>query len=99
MSNTVKFTANNVVSTYGKTAKFSVKLKDKNGKLLKNKLVTFKVAGKNYEVYSNSNGVAAIKVKLDAGKYKVSYICDDFTGKNTITFKNNAVRLRKFILS
>lgn len=88
MSNTVKFTANNVVSTYGKTAKFSVKLKDKNGKLLKNKLVTFKVAGKNYEVYSNSNGVAAIKVKLDAGKYKVSYICDNFTGKNTITFKN-----------
>lgn len=88
LPNTVKFTAKNVVSTYGKTAKFSVKLKNKNGKLLKNKLVTFKVAGKNYDVYSNSNGVAAIKVKLDAGKYRVSYSCDNFTGKNTITFKN-----------
>lgn len=87
-TNQVKFTAKNVVSIYGKTAKFSVKLKDKRGKLLKNKLVTFKVAGKNYDVYSNSNGVAAIKVKLDAGKFRVSYSCDNFTGKNTITFKN-----------
>lgn len=84
----VKFTAKNLVSTYGKTAKFSLKLSDKNGKLLKNKTVIFKVAGKKYNVYSNSKGIASIKVKLDAGKYKVSYSCDNFTGKSTITFKN-----------
>lgn len=87
-ANKVKFSSKNVVSTYGKTVKFSVKLSNNKGKLLKNKLVTFKVAGKKYNVYSNSKGIASIKIKLNAGKYKVSYSCDNFTGKNTVTFKN-----------
>ncbi len=84
----VKFTAKNIVSTYGKKATFTVKLKDNKGKVLKNKNVTFKVAGKKYFANTNSKGVASIKIKLDAGKYTVKYSCDNFTGKNTITFKN-----------
>lgn len=84
----VKFSSKNVVSTYGKKATFSVKVLDGNGNLLKNKHVIFKVAGKTYNVYSNSNGIASIKIKLNAGKYDIKYSCDNFSGKNTITFKN-----------
>lgn len=84
----VKLSGKDVSSTYGKTVKFSVKVSDENGNVLKNKSVTFKVAGKTYNVYSNSNGVANISLKLGAGKYKVSYSCDNFSAKNTVTFKN-----------
>lgn len=84
----VKFSAKDISSTYGKKVKFSVKVSDEKGNPLKNKSVTFKVAGKTYNVYSNSDGVASINLKLDAGKYKVSYSCDNFSAKNTVTFKN-----------
>lgn len=84
----VKFSSKNVVSTYGKTATFSLKLSDDKGKALKNRQVIFKVAGKTYNSNSNSKGIASIKVKLNAGKYDVKYSCGNFTGKNTITFKN-----------
>ena len=84
----VKFSSKNVVSTYGKKATFSVKVLDGNGNLLKNKHVIFKVAGKTYNVSSNSNGIASIKIKLNAGKYDIKYSCDNFSGKSTITFKN-----------
>lgn len=85
----VKFTSKNIASTYGKKVTFSVKLSDDKGNLLKNKSVKFKVAGKTYNVFSNSKGIASIKLKLDAGKYSVKYTCDNFTGKNTVTFKNS----------
>lgn len=84
----VKFKAKDVVAKYGKKATFSVKLSDSKGNLLKNRTVTFKVAGKTYKAQSDSKGVAKIKVKLNAGKYKVKYSCDGFSAKNTITFKN-----------
>ena len=86
--NPIKFSAKNIVSTYGKKAVFSVKILNNQNKVLKNKLVTFKVSGKYYDVYSNLKGVATIKVKLNAGKYSVKYTCDNYTAKNTITIKN-----------
>ena len=84
----VKCTSKNIVSTYGKKVTFSVKVLNGNNKPLKNKSVTFKVNKKTYTSYSDSNGVASIKLKLDAGKYQVTYSCDNFTSKNTVTFKN-----------
>ena len=86
--NSIKFSAKDVSSTYGKTVKFSVKVSDDKGNLLKNKTVTFKVADKTYKASSDSKGVASISLKLGAGKYKVSYSCDNFSAKNTVTFKN-----------
>lgn len=87
-SKSIKFDAKDIVSTYGKQVKFSLKLVDENGNLLKNRLVTFKVVGNTYQVYSDSDGIASINLKLNAGKYDVSYSCDGFSGKNTVTFKN-----------
>lgn len=85
---TVKCSSKNVVTTYGKTATFSVKVVDGNNNSLKDKLVVFKVNKNVYNVYSDSSGVASIKLKLDAGTYSISYSCDGFTSKNTVTFKN-----------
>ena len=87
-SSPIKFSAKDVVSTYGKKAKFSVKVSDEKGNLLKNRSVTFKVAGKTYNVYTDSKGIASVSLKLNAGKYKISYSCDNFSAKSTLTFKN-----------
>ena len=83
-----KFYAKDVTSTYGKTVKFSVKVLDKNGKILKNKPVTFNVKGKTYNVNSNSKGIAKISLKLNAGKYTVKYSSENVSGKKTIVIKN-----------
>ncbi len=85
----VKFSSKDVVSKYGKKATFSVKVVDGNNNPLKNKLVVFKVNKKIHNIYSNDKGVASINIKLDAGKYSVTYSCDNFTSKNTVTFKNS----------
>ena len=84
----VKCSSKNVVSTYGKKVTFSVNVFGEGNVPLKNKMVVFKVNKKTYNVYSNSNGVASIQLKLDAGKYTVTYSCDSLTSKNTVTFKN-----------
>jgi hypothetical protein len=87
-SDSVKFSAKNMVSTYGKKVTFSVKVSDGKGNILKNRQVTFKVAGKTYNVNSNSEGIASIKLKLDAGTYKIKYSCGNFSGENTLKVKN-----------
>ena len=46
-----------------------VYLKDKTGKALSGQKVTFKVNGKTYTKTTNSNGRAALKFTLNAGKY------------------------------
>jgi hypothetical protein len=57
----------------GSKCLFYVKLLDKNGKAIKNQIVTFKVAGKTYTARTNKNGVAKIFLNLKKGKYKVKY--------------------------
>ena len=42
--------------------------KDINGKLVKNKNISFIVNGKTYTAYTNSKGVATVKVKLSVAK-------------------------------
>ncbi len=83
-----KLTAKDITSTYAKTLTFSVKVTGSNGVILKNKPVTFKVVGKTYSVNSDDNGRAAIKLKLNAGKYKVTFSCENISGSNILTVKN-----------
>lgn len=83
-----KFTAKDVTSKYGVKTAFSVKVLDNDGKILKNKSVTFKLNGKTYNTNSNSKGIASISFKLNAGKYTVKYSSDGLSGKNTIKINN-----------
>ena len=92
VSNKITFkatlTAKNVAGKKSKTTKFSVKLLDKNGKILKNKKITIKVKNKKYSVKTNAKGIATLSVKLTkVGKYAVTSSYGGCTIKNTITIK------------
>ena len=92
LENTIKilsrFKSKDITSYYGKSAKFSITLLDKKGNLMKNTLVTFKVAGKIYKKYTNSKGGAALNLNLNANNYVVYYTADGISGKNKYTVKN-----------
>ncbi len=66
--------AKDITVKYGKTVKFAVKLLNKNGKILKNKKVTFKFKGKTYKVKTGSNGKAILKIAkiYKKGTYTIS---------------------------
>ena len=81
-------TAKNVVGKKSKTTKFSVKLVDKNGKVLKNKKITIKVKNKKYSIKTNTKGIATLSIKnYKVGKYSVTSSYGGCTIKNTITIK------------
>ena len=81
-------TAKNVVGKKSKTTKFSVKLVDKNGKVLKNKKITIKVKNKKYSIKTNTKGIATLSIKnYNVGKYAVTSSYGGCTIKNTITIK------------
>lgn len=89
LSNSVsKFSAKDVASKYGSKTTFSVKLLNNDGNVLKDKSVIFKVNGNKYSAQSDSKGIATVSLKLNAGKYTISYSCDGVGGKNTINVKN-----------
>ena len=73
----------------GKTIKFTAKLLNKNGKILKNKKVTFKFKGKTYKVKTNSKGKAVLKIfkKYKKGKYTIKTSYGGLQIKNKITIK------------
>ena len=64
--------------------------KDSNGKLIKNKKISFIVSGKTYNAYTNSKGVATVKVKLTVAKtyvVTVNYAGDSVYSPISKSFK------------
>ena len=57
-----------------KTIKFTAKLLNSKGKVLKNKKITFKFKGKTYKVKTNRKGKAVLKItkKYRKGKYTIT---------------------------
>ena len=88
-NDTSYLTGKDVTSTYGSKVKFSVKVLNKNKKVLKNKLVTFKVDNKKHTSYSNLKGVASVDLNLNAGSHKITYSCDNISGSNILKVKNS----------
>ena len=81
-------TAKNIVKKKAKTTKFTVKLVDKNGKILKSKKVTFKISNKKYTAKTNKKGIATLSIKnLKVGKYTIASSYGGCTIKNTIQIK------------
>ena len=77
-----------MVSTYGKKVKFSVKVINKQGKAINHTLVKFKVSTRTYNVYTDAKGISSIYLNLNVGKYYITYYANNISGKNTYTVRN-----------
>ena len=65
--------------------------KDINGKLIKNKKISFIISGKTYTAYTNSNGVAKLKVNVKVAKtYTVTV---KFAGDNVCNPLSKTLKL------
>ena len=92
VSNSITFKptliAKNIVKKKAKTVKFSVKVLNKKGKVVKKKKVTFKIKGKKYTAKTNKKGIATVSLKkLKVGKFKITSSYGGCTIKNTIKIK------------
>ena len=88
---TVKTTlvTKNIAVKKGKAIKFTAKLLNAKGKILKSKTVTFKFSGKTYKIKTNAKGIAALKVskKLKVGSYAIKTTYGKLTVSNKVTIK------------
>ena len=65
--------------------------KDVNGKFIKNKKISFILSGKTYSAYTNSKGVAKVKVKVNIAKtYAVTV---KFAGDNVYSPISKSLKL------
>lgn len=73
----------------GKTIKFTAKILNSNGKIVKNKKVSFKFKGKTYTARTNSNGIATLRLKnsYKVGTYYIYTTYGGLTVKNSIKIK------------
>ncbi|OWT33156.1 hypothetical protein BGI41_03865 [Methanobrevibacter sp. 87.7] len=66
---------NNVTIIGGTGTYYTVVLKDQNGKVLANKKVRFSIVGVNYDVVTDSNGIAKLQINLMGDKsYDIGYL-------------------------
>ena len=69
--------------------KFSVKLVDKNGNIMKNKKIVFKIKGRTYVAYTSKYGYATanINMVLNPGTYTITSSYNSFKVTNKIIVK------------
>lgn len=80
--------AKDISKKKAKVVKFSTKLVNKNGKILKNKVVAFKINGKTYKAKTNKKGVATASIKnLKVGKFTIYSSYGGCKISNKITIK------------
>ena len=80
--------AKNLSKKKAKTTKFTVKLVNNKGKILKNKKITFKFKGKKYTAKTTNKGIATVSLKnLKVGTYTITSSYGGCTIKNTIKIK------------
>ena len=85
-----RIVSKNLKKYYSGKVIYKVKISDVLGKVVAGK-VTFKVGRKTYNVLTDKEGVATLKIKLKPGKYTVyTYYCDD-KAKNKIMIKNTLI--------
>lgn len=81
--------AKNISKKKSKTTKFSAKLVNSAGKVLKGKKITFKINGKKYTAKTNKKGIATVTIKMNlkVGKHKIKSVYGKTSITNTITVK------------
>lgn len=81
--------AKNISKKKSKVTKFSAKLVNSKGKVVKGKKVTFKIHGKKYTAKTNSKGKATAKIKMNlgVGKHKIQVSYGKCKLTKTITIK------------
>ena len=78
----------NVSKKKAKTIKFTAKLVNNKGKVVKNKKITFKFKGKKYTAKTNKKGIATVSLKnLKVGTYKITTTYGKSSCTNTIKIK------------
>lgn len=78
----------NVSKKKAKTVKYTAKLVNTKGKVVKGKKITFKVNGKAYTAKTNAKGIATVSItNLKVGKNTITTKYSKSTNKNTITIK------------
>ncbi len=75
---------------YSTKTTYKVRVSDFNGKVV-GKYVKFTVGGKTYNVKTDSNGVATLKLNLKPGTYNVNIAYGSVKAKNKITVKTTLV--------
>ena len=79
----------NISLKKGKPIKFTAKLLNSNGKILKNKKIIFKFKGKTYKIKTNNKGIATLNInkKYKIGRYTIISKYESLTVKNKIIIK------------
>lgn len=62
---------------YSDLIRYTVRVANKNGKFVENQIVKFNVGNNNYNVNTDQNGYATLKVHLVAGEYTIRTKIDD----------------------
>ena len=75
----------NISRNKAQTIKFTAKLVNSKGKILRNKIITFKLGAVKYKIKTNSKGIATVNLKnLKKGNYAIYSTYGKLTVKNTI---------------
>ncbi|MBO7209769.1 MAG: hypothetical protein J6V44_01995 [Methanobrevibacter sp.] len=78
----------NISRNKAKTIKFTAKLVNSKGKILRNKIISFKLGSITYKRKTNSKGIATVSIKnLKKGNYTIYSTYGKLTVKNTIRIK------------
>ena len=81
-------TAKNISVKKSKKIRFTAKLVNTKGKVVKGKKITFKIKGKKYKVKTNRKGKATLTLRnLKVGKYTIKTTYGKSTIENTIKIK------------
>ena len=80
--------ASNLNKYYNKKTSYKVTLLDSSNKPISGKYLVFTINNKEYNVKTNSKGVATLKLKLNPGKYYVIVEYDNAIVKKQIKIKN-----------
>lgn len=87
----------NIVMYYGAATYYSVKVFDDYGNVAKGVYVTFNLNGRNYNVKTNNNGVASLKISLQPKTYIITATYKGVKVSNRIVVKPTLILANKVV--